>query len=285
MRRMGWILALALAPLPVHAQSGKVAVKPTLTVEGARAVLRTARAEAARLAAPGGAIAVVDDGGRLVALERLDETFAAAAGIAEAKARTAALFRRPTKGMEDAIVSGRTTLLNVADAPLQGGVPLLVDGVVVGAVGVSGAASADQDNEIAVAAAATALTPGEGESDVLALEPSAVATAFARGAPLFEGPAYKIHASRRTEPGQAEIHERDTDVIYVLEGRATLVTGGDVVDGRTIAPEEIRGASIRGGSARTLTKGSVLVVPAGTPHWFRDVTGPFLYYVVKVSNP
>lgn len=284
MRRMGWILALALAPVPVHGQTGTVTTKPALTVEGARAVVRMARAEAARLSAPGGAIAVVDDGGRLMVLERLDGTFAAAAGIAEAKARTAALFRRPTKGMEDAIVGGRTTLLNVADAPLEGGVPLLVDGVIVGAVGVSGAASADQDNEIAVAAAATPLTPGENSLEVLSLDPSTVATAFSRGAPLFEGPAYKIHASRRTEPGQAEIHTRDTDVIYVLEGRATLVTGGEVVDGRTIAPEEIRGASIRGGNARTLTKGAVLAVPAGTPHWFRDVTGPFLYYVVKVSN-
>lgn len=128
--------------------------RPYLSLEGAKKVAIAAAVEARRLNAPGGAIAVVDDGGHLVYLERLDDTFPAAAGIANAKARTAALFRRPTQGMEDAIVAGRTTLLNVAEAPLQGGVPIVVDGVVVGAIGVSGAASAAQDTEIAIAGAA-----------------------------------------------------------------------------------------------------------------------------------
>lgn len=134
-----------------HAQ---VTQKMTLTLGGAKSVAAAAVAEANRLGAPGGAIAVVDDGGNLLYLERLDDTFPAAAQISVNKARTAALFRRPSKVLEDAIVGGRTTLLAVADAPLQGGVPIIVDGVVVGAVGVSGAASADQDNEIAIAAAA-----------------------------------------------------------------------------------------------------------------------------------
>ena len=82
----------------------------------------------------------------------------------------------------------------------------------------------------------------------------------------------------------AEVHELDTDIIYVLDGTASLVTGGEVVDGKTTAPSEIRGASIRGGESRTLAKGDVLVVPNGTPHWFREVRGPFLYYVVKVTH-
>lgn len=132
----------------------QVTQKKTLTLAGAKSVAAAAVAEANRLNAPGGAIAVVDDGGNLLYLERLDDTFPAAAQISVNKARTAALFRRPSKVLEDAIVGGRTTLLAVADAPLQGGVPIIVDGVVVGAVGVSGAASAAQDNEIAIAAAA-----------------------------------------------------------------------------------------------------------------------------------
>ncbi len=282
-------LALLASATAAHAQ-GRVATRPSLTLAGAKAVATAAVVEAKRLNAPGGAIAIVDDGGHLLYMERLDNTFAAAAGVAEGKARTAALFRRPTKGIEDAIVGGRTTLLNVAEAPLQGGVPLVVNGVVVGAVGVSGAASADQDTELAVAAAKAMLTGAAqmdgdaGTASLTFLDNARVKDAFAKGAPLVEVTDYKIHASRRVEPGMAEIHERDTDIISVLEGRATLVTGGKVVAGKTTAPEEIRGASIDGGDVRTLAKGDVMVVPAGTPHWFRDVKGPFLYYVVKVSN-
>lgn len=141
---------------PVAAQA-QVVERPVLTLDGAKALAATAVAEAAKLGAPGGAIAVVDDGGHLLYLERLDNTFAMAARVAEGKARTAAVFRRPTKGLEDAIVSGRTTLLNVAETPLQGGVPVVFNGVVVGAIGVSGAASADQDRMIAEAAVAGAV--------------------------------------------------------------------------------------------------------------------------------
>jgi mannose-6-phosphate isomerase-like protein (cupin superfamily) len=109
-----------------------------------------------------------------------------------------------------------------------------------------------------------------------------VEAAFAKGMPLVERDGYKVHASRRESDGQAEVHTKDTDILYVLEGTSTVVTGGEVVDPRTTAPEEIRGASIRGGASRKLAKGDVLIVPNGTPHWFREVTAPFLYYVVKV---
>ena len=62
-----------------------------------------------------------------------------------------------------------------------------------------------------------------------------------------------------------------------------MITGGEVAEGKTIAPGEIRGAEIRGGEVRRLAKGDVLVVPNGTPHWFKEVSTPFLYYVVKVT--
>jgi glc operon protein GlcG len=111
-------------------------------------------AEAKSKNAPGAAIAVVDDGGNLVAVERLDNTFAAGANISIGKARTAALFKRPTKVFEDIINKGRTTMVALSDfTPLQGGVPIVIDGQVIGAIGVSGAASAQQDEELAIAGA------------------------------------------------------------------------------------------------------------------------------------
>ena len=110
-----------------------------------------------------------------------------------------------------------------------------------------------------------------------------VAAAFAKGAVLVNNGSYQVHASRREQPGQVEIHLKDTDVIYMLEGRTTLVTGGSIVDGTPTEPDEIRGSRVDGGEARSLAKGDVIIVPKGTPHWFRDVSGPVLYYVVKVQ--
>ena len=97
---------------------------------------------------------MVDDGGNLIYLERLQPTFAMGATISIEKAKTAALFGKPSKILEDAIVGGRTPLLNVWSAPLNGGEPIVVDGQVVGAIGVSGASSAARDAAIALAGAA-----------------------------------------------------------------------------------------------------------------------------------
>jgi uncharacterized protein GlcG (DUF336 family) len=130
--------------------------KKTLTLDGAKKVIAAAVEYAKKNNAPGGAIAVVDDGGNLLALERLDGTFAAGANISIGKARTAALFKRPTKAFEDIIKNGRTTLLALPDSyftPLQGGIPIVIDGQIVGAIGVSGAASAQQDEDMAIAGA------------------------------------------------------------------------------------------------------------------------------------
>jgi quercetin dioxygenase-like cupin family protein len=107
--------------------------------------------------------------------------------------------------------------------------------------------------------------------------------AFAKGQPLLETPAYKVHASRREASGQAEIHDADTDIIYVLEGTATVVTGGRAEGAREIAPGERRGETIAGGTPQRLAKGDVFVVPDGVPHQFTEVSAPFLYYVVKVT--
>jgi glc operon protein GlcG len=100
--------------------------------------------------------------------------------------------------------------------------------------------------------------------------------------PLVRGINYKVDASHRDEPGVVEVHARDTDIIYMLEGTATPVTGGTLVDGKTIEPGEIRGRESTGGETRVITKGDVVVIPNGTPHWFKEVQGPSNYYVVKV---
>jgi mannose-6-phosphate isomerase-like protein (cupin superfamily) len=110
-----------------------------------------------------------------------------------------------------------------------------------------------------------------------------VKAGFETGAVLLNNGHYQVHASRREEPGQVEVHVKDTDVIYMLEGTTTFVTGGTIVNGATTAADEIRGSDVQGGETRTLTKGDVIVVPNGTPHWFKEVKGPVLYYVVKVQ--
>lgn len=134
--------------------SAQTMQKKALTLDGAKKVIAASIAEAKSKNAPGGAIAVVDEGGNLVAVERLDNTFAAGANISIGKARTAVLFKRPTKFFEDVINKGRTAMTTLNDfTPLQGGIPIIVDGQIIGAVGVSGAASAQQDEELATAGA------------------------------------------------------------------------------------------------------------------------------------
>jgi len=134
---------------------------------------------------------------------------------------------------------------------------------------------------VASALTITALAASSG-SPVTYIPADQVKAAFAKGSVLIDSGNYMVHASRRDADGQAEVHERDADIIYMLEGTTTFITGGTVVGGKTTAPDEIRGSSVRGGEARTLSKGDVIVVPKGTPHWFKDVSGPVLYYVVKV---
>jgi quercetin dioxygenase-like cupin family protein len=80
------------------------------------------------------------------------------------------------------------------------------------------------------------------------------------------------------------VHANETDVIYVLDGEATFVTGGKVVEGQSIGPNEIRGSEIAGGEERRIARGDVIIVPAGTPHWFKQVPATFHYYVVKVVS-
>ncbi len=150
----GLLVGLALGSVPAGAAAPEtIGTAKELSLAGAKVVAAAAAGEARRNSA-GGAIAVVDTGGHLLYLERLDGTFPAAAAVALEKARTAAVFRKDTRAFEDAIRNGRVALTAVGVmTPLQGGVPIVVDGNVVGAIGVSGASSAQQDEDIAKLAA------------------------------------------------------------------------------------------------------------------------------------
>ena len=286
-------VAVLLSAIAAAAQAQLVERK-ALSLEGAHKVIAGAVAYAKKVNAPGGVIAVVDEGGNLMALERLDGTFAAGANISIGKARTAVLFKRPTKAFEDIIKNGRTAMVALPDAyftPLQGGIPIAIDGQIVGGVGVSGAASAQQDEELALAGAGVFTTTDAKPADtqmsktpVMFFDASQVSTSFSKGAVLLDGTNrnYMVHTSRREKPGVAEIHTLDTDIIYVVEGNATFVTGGTAVEPKETGANEIRGSRIDGGEVRQLSKGDVIIVPNNTPHWFKEVSGTFRYYTIKV---
>ena len=286
-------LMLGLSLTVCSVASAQTAEKKSLTLDGAERVIAAARAEATKVKAPGGVIAVVDAGGNLMALERLDGTFAAGANISIGKARTAVLFQKPTKVFEDIINKGRTAMAALPDSfftPLQGGIPVVLDGQIIGGVGVSGASSAAQDEELAIAGAEAAKSFGGDPGMATALAVSyfpkvEVDDGFSKGAVLFDGSGgrnYMVHTSRREGPGMVEVHTKDTDILYVLKGSATVVTGGSMVDGKPIAADEIRGREITGGESRKLVPDDAMIIPNGVPHWFKEVQAPFLYYVVKV---
>ncbi len=130
-------------------------IKPALSLADAKAIAAAARAKAEENNW-NVVIAIVDEGGHLMLLERMDYTQLGSIEVAQAKARTAFLFRRPTRKLEDSILGGRTVILNLPEAtPIEGGVPLMNKGEMIGAIGVSGVQS-HQDGLIADAGAALA---------------------------------------------------------------------------------------------------------------------------------
>ncbi len=148
----GATLLVTMAAVAVQAQ---LPTKQVLTLDAAKKIAAAAEAEAKKRRATV-VIAVVDDAGYLLVLERLDDTQVASVDVGIAKARTAAIFRRPSKVFEDQIRDGRVAALALTGAtPLQGGVPIFVEGKIVGAIGVSGN-SPQEDEDIAKAGAVSA---------------------------------------------------------------------------------------------------------------------------------
>jgi uncharacterized protein GlcG (DUF336 family)/mannose-6-phosphate isomerase-like protein (cupin superfamily) len=260
---------------------------PALSAAEARKSADTVASECARRGvAP--VCAVVDAGGDLIYIWRPDAAQVASVGVATDKARTAAIYRRPSKDFEEQASGGRASALHLARAvPLQGGIPIVRDEYVIGAVGVSGASSADEDQELAVIGA-EASAPHDGPEDGPAngaafFDGQTVMQKLATGGLLLDAGAYKLDAGRREGPGEVEYHARTADVMHVVQGTATILTGGEMVGVRSAGDGELRADSVAGGHARDLTAGDVLAIPAGVPHQFTWVSDPFLYFVVKVE--
>jgi uncharacterized protein GlcG (DUF336 family)/mannose-6-phosphate isomerase-like protein (cupin superfamily) len=259
---------------------------PALTREGAQvAVEAIASAAADRGVAP--VVSAVDAGGTLLYLHRPDAAQVASVEVTTDKARTAAIYRRASKDFEDQASGGRPSALHLARAvPLQGGMPIVYDGHVVGAVGVSGASSADEDQELAAigtgSVGSASIQNGRTNGAVF-FASSDVAAKFETGGLLLDTQGYKIDAGRREGPGEVEYHEHVVDVMHVVRGRAKVLTGGEMVDSRPAGTGEIRARALEGGTAHELGEGDVLAIPNGVPHQFVEVAEPFLYFVVKVE--
>jgi glc operon protein GlcG len=254
-----------------------------LTYEGGRRAAEAVGAAAAeRGVAP--VVSAVDAGGELIYLHRPDDAQVASVNVTTDKARTAAIYRRPSKDFEDQASGGRPSALHLARAvPLQGGMPILHDGQVVGAIGVSGASSADEDQELAVIGA-NALAPPNGNGNGAAFfSRDVLERKFREGGLFLDAPRFKLDAGRRDAPGEVEYHESVVDVMHVIDGTASVCTGGQMLDPRSVGDGEIRARAIAGGKLHSLGPGDVLAIPAGVPHQFTEVSDPFLYFVVKVE--
>jgi len=128
--------------------------------------------------------------------------------------------------------------------------------------------------------------PSSSSNAVLYYPSSQVTAGFEKGGALFDAKDrnYTVMTAHREKsgPATAELHERDTDVFYIVDGSATFVTGGKMLEGKNTGPNEVRGSGIDGGDTRQLNKGDVIIIPAGVPHWFKEVKSTFNYFVVKV---
>jgi quercetin dioxygenase-like cupin family protein len=122
-------------------------------------------------------------------------------------------------------------------------------------------------------------------SGVVYVDAGKVAAAIAKGGQLVERPDLLVSGSHREKGGGVEVHDKETDILYIIDGDATFVTGGKMVGGKNTRPGQWLGTDITGGDTRHLVKGEVVVVPAGVPHWFKEVPTSVSYYVVKVLKP
>jgi mannose-6-phosphate isomerase-like protein (cupin superfamily) len=136
---------------------------------------------------------------------------------------------------------------------------------------------------ILILVAAGAMTGAGGAApSVTFIDHAKVAASLAKGGDLVKAPDLTVLGAHRNGAGQVEVHDKETDVMYVVAGEATLVTGGTMIGGKVTAPGQWRGTEIQGGHAQHLVKGDVIVIPAGIPHWFKEVPQSISYYVVKV---
>lgn len=122
-------------------------------------------------------------------------------------------------------------------------------------------------------------------TSVVFFDHTRTAEAFAKATHLYDAPDFTVQGGHREVPGQVELHDKETDVIYIIDGAATFVAGGTMVDGAVSRPGQWLGKDITGGVEHRLVKGDMILVPAGTPHWFKSVSPQVTYYVVKIVKP
>jgi mannose-6-phosphate isomerase-like protein (cupin superfamily) len=140
---------------------------------------------------------------------------------------------------------------------------------------------------LVMSAACVAVTAAQQSADqVTYVDAAKVAEAFAKGGPLGTGSEHVASVLRRVKPGQVEVHVKETDIFYIVDGSATFVTGGTMVGGKETRPDQMLGTDIQGGQTHQLKKGDFISIPAGIPHWFKDVPASGItYYMVKVVKP
>jgi hypothetical protein len=166
--------------------------------------------------------------------------------------------------------------------PLQGGVPIVVDGAVVGRGRESPARRARRRTR----SSRPRRGGVRGAGGRLVLPRAAGSRGLREGLRALRRTGPQLHGARlpAAGAGQAEVHAKDADIIYVLDGSATFVTGGTVVEPKTTAPDEVRGSEIVARRDADDLEGRRPHRPGRTPHWFETVPSVFTYYVVKVRS-
>ena len=105
-----------------------------------------------------------------------------------------------------------------------------------------------------------------------------------KGGTMIPGSDFEVQGTHREKPGGIEVHVKERDVFYVVDGEATVIAGGKLVNPKETRAGQMTGTSIEGGETYHLTKGDVMTIPAGVPHWFKETNG-VSYFVVKVKKP
>jgi mannose-6-phosphate isomerase-like protein (cupin superfamily) len=135
---------------------------------------------------------------------------------------------------------------------------------------------------IAIALAVTVRADGV-PTKVTYIPHDTVSSTMAKGGSILNDKGLVILAQRRTA-GEVEVHAKTNHVFIIVEGEATFVTGGTLVDAHQTGPDQTRAKSVQGGETHHLTKGDVITIPAKTPHWFKEVpTQTIAYYAVNTE--
>ena len=131
----------------------------------------------------------------------------------------------------------------------------------------------------AVLAAASAVPPA-GTATIVDHEK--LAAGFNKTTYVIESPDCRVAGAHRAGPGQVEVHDKEIDVMYIVDGDATFVSGGTMIGGKNTSPGQWLGSEIQGGESRHVVKGDMIMVPAGVPHWYKEIPGSLSYVLVKI---